>query len=249
MRELHKMTWIEAKELIRRSVDTFILPIGTIEPHGTHLPLGTDAFIPTALAKEVAERVDAFVLPPVYYGVTKSLHGYTGSIRISPHILEGLIYDILSSMHFHGLKLGVIFNGHGGSEQTLAVDRVAYRAWSELKLPVMVVEWWTFAREKEITEKVFGKEGGHAGTDETACILARYPELVKRDLYRSEEIAVYYRGLKTYPFMGSIINYSEKEGDVVFDEEKARQYFEKLVDVISSEIERFRRRLQEIGAI
>jgi len=109
-----------------------------------------------------------------------------------------------------------------------------------------VVEWWTFAREKGLTEEILGKEGGHAGTDETACILAMRPHLVKKDLYDGKEIAVYRRSVKTYPYVGSIINYSEREGDVAFDEEKARVYFEKLIEAIVDEFERFRSKLERL---
>ncbi len=244
--KLHEATWIEVRDALRRGMDTFILPVGTVEPHGTHLPLGTDALIPEAIGEKLAERLGAALLPTVYYGVTKSLHGYPGSVRVEPETLERLVYEILRSMAFHGFRLGVVLNGHGGGEQVAAVDRAAYRAWTEHGLPVAVVMWWTLARDAGLTREVLGKEGGHAGTDETACILATRPGLVKRDLYRGEEVEVYTSGFKTYPYVGSIINYSAGEGDVVFDEERSKLYFDRLVDLVEAKVRWFKSRVEEV---
>jgi len=244
--KLHEMSWIEVRDALRRGVDTFILPVGTVEPHGTHLPLGTDALIPEAIGEKLAERLGAVLLPTVYYGVTRSLHGYPGSVRVEPETLERLVYEILRSMAFHGFRLGVVLNGHGGSEQVSAVDRAAYRAWTMHGLPVAVIMWWTLARDAGLTEKVLGKEGGHAGSDETACIAATRPGLVKKQLYRSEEVEVYTQGFKTYPYVGSVINYSPGEGDVLFDEERSKLYFKELVDLVEARVRWFKSRVEEI---
>ncbi|RLE91840.1 MAG: creatininase family protein, partial [Thermoprotei archaeon] len=100
--KLHELTYKEVKIFLERGVDTFILPVGTIEPHGPHLPLGTDAFIPEKIGEILPEKIKAVLLPTIYYGVTGSLHGYPGSIRIEPEVLEQLIYQVLKSMSFHG---------------------------------------------------------------------------------------------------------------------------------------------------
>jgi len=237
--KLHMLTWIEVKKLLDKGVSTVILPVGTIEPHGTHLTMGTDALIPESLGEILAERLDALLLPTIYYGVTKSLYGYPGSVRVEPETLEKMIFEVLSSMVFHGFKSAIILNGHGGSEQVIAVDRAVYRLWVEYKMPSIIIEWWTLAREKGLTKDVLGKEGGHAGSDETACILAKYPSLVKRDLYCEKEIEVYSKGVKTYPYRGSIIHYSMDEDGIVFDKHRAEEYFGKLVDLIEKEVRRF----------
>ncbi len=237
--KLLELSWIEVKNLLRDGIDTVILPVGVIEPHGVHLPLGTDALIPEALGEKVAERTNAILLPTIYYGTIKSLHGYPGSIRVEPEILENMIYQILKSMIFHGFRRIVILNGHGGSEQISAINNTAFRIWSEYKVPVIVIDWWILAREKGLTKEILDKEGGHAGSDETACIIARYPQLVKKDLYSDSEIVVYSRGTRTYPLIGTVINYNIEEGSVLFDENKARLFINRLIDLIVKEVQVF----------
>ncbi|MGB9759624.1 MAG: creatininase family protein [Thermoproteota archaeon] len=234
--ELKKLSWVEVKNYLNKNIKRFILPIGTIEPHGTHLPLGTDAIIPEELSLKIAEKTDSIVLPTIYYGVTDSLYGYPGSIRIEPEILENLIYDVMKSMIFNGFKEAVVMNGHGGSKQMLAIERACQRIWSDYRTPIIVINWWILARENKITEKYFNKEGGHAATDETSMIMAIDKKLVKRELYKNEEILVWREGVKTFPLEKSIINYSESEGSVVFEEERSIKYFNELSNLISKVI-------------
>ncbi len=239
MMYLSKISWLEVRELLKRGFRRVILPVGTIEPHGTHLPLGTDAFIPEVIAERVAARTWAVVLPTVYYGVTKSLHGYPGSIRIEPSTLENFVYEILSSMAWHGFREAVILNGHGGSEQESALENAGRRLWLEHRVPVLIIDWWVLARERGLNKKYFSKEGGHAATDETAAIYAINPALVRKDLYSGDEITIYSRGVKGFPLGGTIINYSEEEGEVLFDEEKSKQYFEELVELVVNVINNY----------
>ena len=246
LRELGRLTWVEVRELLRRGVDTVILPVGTVEPHGPHLPLGTDAIIPEVIARELAERIDALVMPTIYYGVTRGLHGYPGSVRVEPDTLERLVYETLSSMAMHGFKYAIILNGHGGREQVKALERAAYKLWVERGMAVAIVDWWTLARERGVTEKVLGKEGGHAGTDETAMVYAANPSLVKEKLYDSGEIVVHTGGLRSFPLPGTIINYSPEEGDVKFDPEAFEKYFEEVVATVEEEVKAFLYRARKL---
>ncbi len=244
--KLHELTWEGVRDLLKKGVDTVILPVGTIEPHGTHLPLGTDAIIPEAIGEKLANRLGAVLLPTIHYGVTRSLHGYPGSVRVEPGTLENLVFEVLSSMAEHGFKYAVIINGHGGSEQVQALSRAAFRLWTERRMAVAIVDWWALAREKGVTMEVLGKEGGHAGTDETVAVLAVRPDLVREEAYRESEIVVYTRGFRTYPLHGTVINYSEGEGNVVFSREKAEEYLERVAALIEKEVRVFLERTREL---
>jgi creatinine amidohydrolase len=229
--KLEEYPYRELEEIVHKEgIDTIILPVGTIEPHGTHLPLGTDSYIPIAMGQYVAGKLKALLLPPIHYGVTTSLHGYFGSVRIKPETLEELVYEILESMKIHGFKYALILNGHGGNTQ--ALESAAKRAWLNLKMAVMVVDWWTLARERGVTQRILGKSGGHAATDETAMMLAINPGLVKKNLYDSNALCTYSSGVKAFPTPGTIINYSEEEGEVEFKEASAREYFEAVSELI-----------------
>ena len=238
--KLDELMYIEVSKLIQAGVDTVVLPIGTVEPHGPHLPLGTDTLIAEALAELVAAKLNAVLLPAVPYGVTGNLHGYPGSVRIEPDVLEKLVYGVLESAALSGFKYALIVNGHGGN--TPSLEAAARRAWYERGFATMVVDWWVLARERGITRRAFGKEGGHAATDETAIVLAVKPHLVKRVLYSSSEVYVYSAGVKAYPLPGTVINYTPQEGEVHFPPpEKCEEFLKEVAEAIVNLFGEFKR--------
>ncbi|MDQ0339340.1 creatinine amidohydrolase [Caldalkalibacillus uzonensis] len=111
-----------------------ILPIGAIEAHGPHLPLGTDNILAEALANRLAQQVDAFVLPTLPYGQVWSLRHFAGSINVSNDSLINLLCDIGQSLSEQGFKIFVIVNGHLGNQMALKeVTRKLYDLCPELK--------------------------------------------------------------------------------------------------------------------
>ncbi|MDY7032547.1 MAG: creatininase family protein, partial [Thermodesulfobacteriota bacterium] len=118
---LGEMTWPEAKKLFQK-VDVALLPVGSIEQHGPHLPLDTDAFDAQYLAHRVAEACSdpkPMVLPPILYGVSYHHEDFHGTIGISPETLSQLAYEIGMSSAGHGITKLVIINGHGGNSPAL----------------------------------------------------------------------------------------------------------------------------------
>ncbi|TET94781.1 MAG: creatininase family protein, partial [Candidatus Zixiibacteriota bacterium] len=89
-RELQRLSWLKVREFVPSTIDTILLPVGTVEAHGSAC-LGTDNFIPEAIALGVAERLNALVAPTLSYGVTRSLYRYPGGITINPKTYELLI--------------------------------------------------------------------------------------------------------------------------------------------------------------
>lgn len=96
-----------------------ILPVGSFEQHGPHLPLETDTIIAYTIAVRVAEELGAPLLPPIPYGVSPEHMGFPGTITIDPVNYCLLLRDILSSLSRHGVELLAIINGHGGNIDTL----------------------------------------------------------------------------------------------------------------------------------
>jgi len=92
-----ELTYSELSSALSRGVDSVVFPVGTVEPHGAHLPLGTDTIIAEVVGELVAERVGALLLPALPYGVTGSLHGYPGSVRVPPDVLEALVLSVLET--------------------------------------------------------------------------------------------------------------------------------------------------------
>ena len=91
---LEEITMADFKRAIRKT-KTIIVPYGTVEEHGRHLPLSTDTLVMTEVAKSVAERVDVFVAPPVHYGVCTSTGQHPGTIGITPETVRAITLDIV----------------------------------------------------------------------------------------------------------------------------------------------------------
>ena len=80
-----------------KETDTVIIPLGTLEQHGPHLPVGTDALIPIRIARLVAEKSSVLVAPPLYYGNSLSMMGMKGVFTITPESLASLLLDLCRS--------------------------------------------------------------------------------------------------------------------------------------------------------
>lgn len=116
MTDLSKLTSPEAAACFQpRSI--VIVPIGSTEPHGPHLPLDTDVTIALAQARRAAELlrergVPAFVAPPIAYGVTNYTEGFPGRVSLRPGTLWALVEDVLRALEQEGVRQIVLVNGH-----------------------------------------------------------------------------------------------------------------------------------------
>ena len=102
-RELQRLSWTKIKNLVPDKINTILIPLGTIEAHGS-AALGTDNLIPEAIALDQAERLNALIAPTLNYGITKSLYRYPGSITVQPENYTPFIIDIFNSLIDHKFK-------------------------------------------------------------------------------------------------------------------------------------------------
>jgi creatinine amidohydrolase len=138
-----------------------IIPVGSMEQHGPHLPVSTDALIAEHVASLVAKKVGALVLPAVAYGVSFE-HAPMVNISLKNLTLASVIRDMCASLAGHGVKQVIILNGHHGNIGALRRIRGVKGA------SVHVIHYW----------RHMGQELGHAGDAETSLILAIAPKLV-----------------------------------------------------------------------
>jgi creatinine amidohydrolase len=150
---LHEMSWVEAREALKKS-DTVIVPVGTLHGHGP-TPIGIDASSVEALADQVGKRTGLTTLPPLWYGENDKMRDYPGSIAISPNTLEAFYTDICRSLHRNGIRKVVFLNGHGGNRDILVRAGRNVRA---LGMLTAIVEWWTIG--KKLMPELF-PEGTH----------------------------------------------------------------------------------------
>lgn len=233
-RRIWLMSYREFQESIE-DTDSAILPVGVCEAHGPHLPLGTDFLISEWLSLMVAERVNALVAPPIYYGVAVGLSGYLGTLTIRESTFESLMYDALSELFNNGFEKVIIMNGHGGSAQVNSISNAMRRAWLDFRLRTAMLMWWDLA--KDLAEQIFGGSGGHAGVDEAALIMAIDRALVRGGI-EEEEIYSLRNGVRAMPIPGSVIAYDDRFVKGLPDETKVIEFANKLVDMISTEVMR-----------
>lgn len=131
MTELAKLTWPEAAGFIGPET-VVLLPLGSTEPHGPHLPLDTDVALALAQARRAAEllgeyEVKALILPPISYGITRIAQDFPGGVTLRPGTLWALLEDFVLSLQQDEVRQLVVCNSHLEPEQLrvlrgLAVD-------------------------------------------------------------------------------------------------------------------------------
>jgi creatinine amidohydrolase len=168
--QLPALTQPQAARALARG--TAILVTGSVEQHGGHLPLGTDAYAALTVAERVAARIEAPLLPLSPVGVAPYHLAWPGSLTISPQTLVSLLLDVCDGLARAGVTRVLIVNWHEGNTPALRVgaDEVQRRH------PLRVI----VAETHVITSSLFPDEMEftHAGSMETAAVLAARPDLV-----------------------------------------------------------------------
>lgn len=234
-REMNLINWMEFAEFVPKQINTVLLPTGTLEPHGV-VNNGADNTAPTAMARDMAEDLNALIAPTLNYGITGSMAAFPGAFQITEEAYRPFIRDILKGLAKNGFKNIIILNGHGG-EQTNVLQEVAGEVASELGVRTLVLNWWSFA--SDVTFEVFDEDGGHAGLNETAYIQAIDPTLVHKEKYNAN-MATPYPATGTWsanPFPSSIGLYQEGQGYPNFDQAQADEYFKKVNAKVSNFIQ------------
>ena len=163
-----------------------ILPLGSVEQHGHHLPVGTDSFAAETLARRAAERWSGeqpiLVLPALWTGLSPHHMGLAGSITLRSETFVKVLEDVCASVLHHGVRRVLLLNGHGGNA---AAMEVALTRLGERGLPserVAGVSYWNLIvdRVREWRESPVGGTG-HAGELETSLMLATHAHLVELD--------------------------------------------------------------------
>jgi creatinine amidohydrolase len=171
-----------------------ILPIGSVEQHGNHMPLGTDTILSHAVALAAAEEIaDVAVLPPPWYGFSAHHMRFAGSVTLRAETLIALCDDIVASVVTHGFRRILIVNGHGGNNGVIEVlaSTLGHRHYGKARIATLT--YFALAHEAIAALRKSELGGmGHACEFETSIMQHVWPELVKID-----------RAATTYPDAGS----------------------------------------------
>jgi creatinine amidohydrolase len=154
-----------------------ILPVGALEEHGRHLPLGADLIQPLHVLDEVARRTGAHIAPPIPYGVCTTSRPFPGTVGVSVDALKAFVGDVLADFTRNGVRRIMIVSGHAGREHMMALRAAAQEVvdrGSGLKATVLSDYDIIYA-----SKGILPEGDGHAGAGETSRILTARPDLVK----------------------------------------------------------------------
>lgn len=171
--ELARLSYTDVERLRDGATPVLLLPLGAVEAHGPHLPLGTDLVISLGVCRRAAARlrddpdVRALVLPPLPYGVTQYAAAFPGTVTIGEETLRSLVGEIRASLAEHGFERLVLVNNHFEPAQV--------RVLRETGLPLLDLTRRALA--EKLTDE-FRSGSCHAGRYETSLVLADEPGTV-----------------------------------------------------------------------
>lgn len=191
-RRIDLMSWTSYRDGLAKNPIIF-LPVGALEQHGPHLPMGCDAILAEAMSLRVAESLDGLVLPALRYGYKSQARSgggqlFPGTTSLDGATLTAMARDILREVARHGARRVVVVNGHVENQWFLTegID-LALRDLAGLDKPMKVVrcEYWNYTPQ-DVLESMFegafpGVDLEHAALLETSMMLALRPELVDVD--------------------------------------------------------------------
>ena len=185
----NEMKWMTWKEYQSRPEDPIVLSIGSVEQHGPHLPMTTDAIIAYQFALKLAEKIDLILAPELFFGY-RSLPAsgggqwFPGTTSLSGETLIALTKDILEDFYRQGRRKFVISDGHY-ENQSFAAEAACLFTAAHPDAKVVFFDWWRFVSMKTLDLLFDGQFPGweceHASVTETSLMLYFCGELVHPD--------------------------------------------------------------------
>jgi creatinine amidohydrolase len=179
------LTWEEVRDLDRaRSVA--VLPVGAVEAHGPHLPLGTDVVIAEAMAREGGRRIDergfrAVLLPSVAFTAAPFAAAFPGTLAVSPETVVSLVADLARELTRQEFAALAVANAHLDPAHRSSLVLAAERAREAGHLPVIVPDLARKPWAARLSEE-FRSGACHGGRFEGSIVMAERPALVRREI-------------------------------------------------------------------
>ena len=194
-------SWAEVHEMKRENT-IILIPLGSTEQEGTHLPIGVDTYVAEAIAQEVAKETGSLVGPSLPVGYSEWFLEFPGTVSLTMETFTQVLREYLSSLLHHGFKKFIFVNGHGGNSS--AVDVASREFIMSNDVQIAMVEIWKIANSlaKDIPmlkENVFK----HAGELMTSVMLYLHPDTVNMKKAKAEYIKSNKHPFNTKSTLGS----------------------------------------------
>jgi creatinine amidohydrolase len=196
MQRLAEIPFPDVERIARSGRGLVILPVGVVEEHGAHLPLGLDSFAAEVYAEAAAPHLEqsgyeVVIAPTISYGVARAAIDFPGTLSLEPETLKSLVVEIGRSLAHHGLNRLVVLNGHRDLGHMQALDEARAKLVEDNPGQILCVGFTidpalsaACYREGigELSRSVRPDREGHGGEWETSLALHAFPELVKQDI-------------------------------------------------------------------
>lgn len=179
-----KLAWPDVEAFLREH-KTVVIPVGSFEQHGPHLPLETDAHTAFWVCIRAAEKAGcALVVPPISYGVSTHHMDFPGTVTLTSQTLAQVVFEIGASLVKHGFQKIVMHNRHGGNSNALgcAADRLKMELGAFVALD-------NFSLTPDFTTQYIETPYDiHAGEKETSAVMATQEEWVVKDRIKTPKL-------------------------------------------------------------
>jgi len=175
----------QVEALLRSGVKVAVVPVGSIEQHAEHLPLGTDYYGVEEVCKAAAEEHPFIIVPAMMVGVSHHHLGFAGSVTVSPETLARTLVEVGESLSAHGFRHYVMVNGHGGNSGAVTTAESRLNDGGRVNavaFPSMNQFYTMFLQE------FAAYFDSHSGVEETSRALHAFPELVAMEFARAPEL-------------------------------------------------------------
>lgn len=156
-----------------------VVPLGCLEKHGPHLPLGTDVFVARKVTELAVQQEPAIIFPPHFIGWIHDGKHHPGAVALRPELLLEMLENMCEEIARNGLTKIILVNGHGGNEPMLN-----YFVWKGMAEKRSFQLYYARLRDyywAESDSEILETGHGHAGEGETSSVLATRPDLVQMD--------------------------------------------------------------------
>ena len=182
-----QLTTLQFEEAIKQGV--CVIPIGVLEKHGNHLPLGTDMYTSTAICKAAAERESAIVFPYYFFGQIAEARHYPGTVAVPHRMMMDNLLVMCDEISRNGIKKIIIMSGHGGNNHFLPffaqeMPRLErdYQVYTGFAVGLQPAQQEEVRKMSDVDDL-----GQHAGLAETSLMMYLQPELIQAEMQAAEE--------------------------------------------------------------
>lgn len=172
-KELGRMSFSEVADAVA-TMPVLLIPLGTVEQHGPHLPVNADNMVANFVAMKTAQKTHSFVAPGINYGCSDIFRNFPGTVPIGHETLTRLLDEICEGYIKSGFRRIVFVNNHGGNE--IVVERIARILKARHGIRIGSVYPWALGYALMRDQFDVTATYGHGGEPETSAMLAMFPE-------------------------------------------------------------------------